>query len=115
MVLYWEDEYRDIWCLELNTLTWYKSHLKIPMEINPDDCVETDDNYVHCFDFDCRTGYHVRMNLLDMIPPQLFEFCVNYFNILIFGFVRLNMEQPFECHVSHDLKQLISKYYNALC
>ena len=115
VVLYFDDKYKEIWCLELNTLKWFKSHLKIPMEIDPDDYVVTDDCYVHCFEYNDRSAYHIRMDLLDMIPPQLFDFYVNYFNIIIFGFVRLNMEKPFECHVSQDLKQLISKYYNALC
>eukprot|EP01084_Bolivina_argentea_P089658 161733_1 len=115
-MLYFNDKERlnenNIFCLELNTQKWYKSHLRIPVKLCGGDVVKTDDNYIHIISYWGSSKSHVRINLYDMIPPELFEFYAKYYANIIFGYVRINIENKFNCHVSNDLKYLIAKYYD---
>ena len=110
-VMFTEDDMNEIWCLEMKTMKWFKSHLNFDRELRGCDFVKTDDNFIHCLDYE---NIHVRFNLYDLIPRELFEFYSKYYLMLIDGYTRIQFEDISGCHVSHDLKILIARYYNSL-
>merc|ERR1711933_130292 len=69
----------EIWCLELNSDQWFKSHKTLPLEIQSTDdfrMMKTDDNYVHCINpgEDSYDRFHIRLSLRDMIPKELLDY-----------------------------------------
>ena len=88
-------------------MKWFKSHLNYPRELTMCDLIVTDDNYMHAMDYE---RIHVRLNLYDIIPKELFQF----YAILISGFIRLKFEIMAESDLPQDLKVLICKFYTFL-
>ena len=106
------EDMNEIWCLELMSKQWFKSHVLYPYELHDLDVIKTNDNHIHCMN---DVKVNIRINLYDMIPLELMQFYSRYYVPLINGYVRLEYETKFGhgMHVSQDLKQLISKYFNA--
>ena len=102
---------KEIWCLELISKQWFKSHVNFPPELCNCDLVKADDNHIYLMNY---TRINVRINLYDIIPVELMQFYSKYYAPLVNGYIRMEYEQRNEhMHISQDLKQLIAKYFNA--
>ena len=110
-VIYCTEKLNEIWCLELMSKQWFKSHAVYPYELHDLDIIKVNNNHIHCM---IDSQVNVRINLYDMIPVELMQFYSGYYVPLINGYVRMEYEQRYDqIHISQDLKQLIAKYFNA--
>ena len=101
--IYCSDDYNEIWCLEMNSMKWYKSEYTFPRELALCDVVVTDGHFVHWMDY---VNIHARFSLYDAVPQELFE----HYKVLISGFVRKRFTQDF----ARELIVLICKFHTSL-
>lgn len=106
-----KSEVTDIWCLELETMQWFKSQLKMPLEFAGGDIVETDDHFLHCLSYD-EPVYHLRFDMRDMIPSLLLLFYSHSEKsmTLIDGWIG----KAFKERLPDDVRRIIASFRNAL-
>ena len=104
----------DIWCLELKSLQWFKSEMRMPLEyIGGSDLVVTDDHFLHCLSYS-GPAYHLRFDLRDMLPKELFTANLEKNMEVISGYCRTVIVKHLDAYIPEDVKHLIACYFNAL-
>ena len=101
----------EIWCLELNSKQWFKSHTTLPLEMERFyRTVKTDDNYVHFINGGWGR-YHIRMSLRDMIPNEMYRFYTDFNMKLMDGFIAICLNEEWKNKIPNELKRIIIAYH----
>eukprot|EP01084_Bolivina_argentea_P088158 159174_1 len=80
---------KSIWCLDLMSNKWYKSHKTFPCNFGKSYAIKTKDNCVHfmqCIYSDAP--YHLKLSLYDIIPLELNKVYKNKYKPIVYGFIR---------------------------
>eukprot|EP01084_Bolivina_argentea_P150922 263493_1 len=110
VVFYWNK--REIYCLDLSNLKWYKSKCLIPKDLEKStmNCyvIKMDTN-AHIIDF--HKNINSKVNIYDLIPREMMISRRKYYKPLIMGYVR-QTENKLSLHaIPLTLQMLILNYF----